>query len=478
MDVDYKIADANGNPLAAGNSVLVTVTGADAGEVGLSNYFSFSTNGTTDNTQTTFRVRLYDKNPASGTGGNFDVSITVSGPNGNSISRFHGIMLAPGAIITTAAKPPDHFTFTTSATDIYIGGTGGLETATITYQVLDAYGSPIAGTPTYLATFNINFFPNSTIGGGTAPTVTPTSDSTNSQGQLHASVASGTQAGVVELVAQIALPSGKIVSSNPVKITVHAGFPDQKHFTVIPYRYVFPPIISNSPSDYPRILVAVGDTFSNPVPEGTAIYFHSQAGIIQTGNQNPLQAYTDANGFATVNLITLNPLPYSSPFYDPIALSGRVGGFWVTAQTQSRGGVTISDSVLVILNKGPIVTTGMPLAITMPHNGNSAFYNITVKDVNGNPLCDGTTISAAFNLPAGITGLAFDVSGSFSVLTPAVIPDAAYARFPGANITDFTFSVVDGSTSEPATAFQVTLVLTINSPGLEKDVYTIPVTIQ
>ena len=64
--------------------------------------------------------------------------------------------------------------------------------------------------------------------------------------RLHASVASGTEAGVIELVAQIALNSGKIISSDPVKITVHSGFPDQAHFTIIPYGYVFPRVISNS----------------------------------------------------------------------------------------------------------------------------------------------------------------------------------------------------------------------------------------
>jgi hypothetical protein len=266
---------------------------------------------------------------------------------------------------------------------------------------------------------------------------------------------------------------------------VHAGFPDQKHFSIIPYRYVFPPIISNNPTDYPAILVAVGDTFSNPVPKGTAVYFHSQAVIIQTGNQDPLAAYTDANGMAVVRLITLNPLPYpiisggSGPqYYDPIALSGRPGGFWVAAQTQARAGKWIWDSCLVILNQGPIVTTGFPVAITVPHNGSSAFYNITVKDFNGNPLCDGTTISAVFTLPSGITGLAFDLSGSFSVLHPATIPYAAYARFPGNGITDFTFSVIDLSSTEPATAFQVGLAVTITSPGFETLTISIPVTIQ
>jgi hypothetical protein len=188
---------------------------------------------------------------------------------------------------------------------------------------------------------------------------------------------------------------------------------------------------------------------------------------------------------AVVNLITLNPLPYpiitggSGPaYFDPIALSGRPGGFWVTAQTQARAGKWISDSCLVILNQGPIVTTGFPAGITMPHFGSSSSFNITVKDFNGNPLCDGTTINAAFTLPAGITGLAFDVSGSFSVLHPATIPYAAYARYPGPGITNFTFSVLDLSSGEPATAFQVGLVVTIVSPGFETLIISIPVTIQ
>ena len=62
-DIDYRIADANGNPLAAGNAVTVAVSGADASEIGLSNTFSFSTNGTTDASQTIFRVRIGDNLP-------------------------------------------------------------------------------------------------------------------------------------------------------------------------------------------------------------------------------------------------------------------------------------------------------------------------------------------------------------------------------------------------------------------------------
>jgi hypothetical protein len=52
--------------------------------------------------------------------------------------------------------------------------------------------------------------------------------------------------------------------------------------------------------------VAVGDTFSNPVSIGTAVYFHSQANMIETGYDN-FKAYTDKDGLATVGLLTVNP---------------------------------------------------------------------------------------------------------------------------------------------------------------------------
>jgi hypothetical protein len=68
---------------------------------------------------------------------------------------------------------------------------------------------PVAASPKYGATFSINFFPNSSVGGGTAPHVIPSVDSTDSQGRLYASIVSGTQSGVIELVAQIVLANGK-----------------------------------------------------------------------------------------------------------------------------------------------------------------------------------------------------------------------------------------------------------------------------
>ena len=474
VDINYKIADVNGNPLAAGNSVLVTVSGADAGEIVLSNYYNFSTNGTTDINQTTFVVRIADRLPGTGTGGNFDVTITVNGPNGTAKPRtFHGYLQAPGSIIPPSAdvkKAAQIAYISTSASDIYISDVGALNNAVITYEVRDSLGAPVASSPRYGATFNLNFYPNSTIGGGSSPVVIPSADSTDTQGRLHASVVSGTESGVIQLVAQIVLTSGKIIISQPVKITVHSGFPDQNHFTIMASRFVFPGW-DYLLTPYPTFTVAIGDIFSNPVNKGTAVYFHSQAGIIETGYDN-FTAYTDANGLATVNFLTTNPRPSAPPYcdltYPPIG--GRIGGFWVYAQTQGRGGSTIIDSVLVVMNEAPIVVVQAPASITMNHGGSSALFTLEVTDANGNPLCDGTTITATFVIPAGTSGVAFDTYGGI----PVTIADASSARWPGWETTKFSFGITDNSTT---VVTSTTCKITISAPGLETLTIAIPVTL-
>jgi hypothetical protein len=475
LDLDYIVADENGNPLVKGNSIQVSVSGFAASGIALSNA-SNVTPGTTDLNSINYRVRIADAVANGGVNGNFDVTINVNGPSGSATRHFYGVLRAVGEISTVSPevkKAAQIAYIGSSASDISISGVGGLENAVITYEVRDSLGLPVAASPRYGATFSINFYPNSFVGGGTAPHVIPSADSTDSQGKLRASIVSGTQAGVVELVAQIVLASGKIINSQPVKITVHAGFPEQKHFTIMPSRYVFPSMDAYFEVPF---TVAVGDTFSNPVPVGTAVYFHSQAGIMQTGKDDFL-AYTDKKGLATVNLQTVNPRPNALPYFDSTIVDyvnggtvGRIGYEWVYAQTQARNGEEIRDSVFVIWNQAPIIITGMPDSISMSQHSTSANISMTVKDVNGNPLCDGTTITASFKYPEGITGISFDVSGSL----PALIPNAGYARFPGSGITDFTFRVNDNSIVNLA-GFTITMRVTVIAPSLDVKTVSVPI---
>ena len=198
-----------------------------------------------------------------------------------------------------------------TATDIFVDGVGALENSTISYQVTDSLGIPIDRQRRVGVTYAVQFFPNSSIAGGTPPSVIPSTDSTDDNGQLHTSVVSGTEAGVIQVVAHINVPGRPTLISQPVKITIHAGFPDQAHFTLMPNAYGVAGL-----NNFIGITAAVGDTFSNPVAIGTAIYFHSQAGVIQTGGADLQRIYKHERGskceFAVGESSTAFPAPHTN----------------------------------------------------------------------------------------------------------------------------------------------------------------------
>jgi hypothetical protein len=197
------------------------------------------------------------------------------------------------------------------------------------------------------------------------------------------------------------------------------------------------------------------------------VYFHTQAGLIETG-QSDFQAYTDKDGYATVNLWTVNPLPDALPYYDNNYLGGRPGGEWVWAQTQGRDGKKIIDSVFVVWNMGPIVIVQRPDSIVMNHFSYSSLYTLEVTDINGNPLCDGTTITATFVLPSGLSGVAFDTYGNI----PVLIPNVVRGVFAGPGSTQFKFGVTDNSSVQVGAT---TCKITIDSPLLGTVTVAIPV---
>ena len=136
------------------------------------------------------------------------------------------------------------------------------------------------------------------------------------------------------------------------------------------------------------------------------------------------------------------------------------------------------DSLLVVGGVGPITVTGIPDTV-VPINGAitnvSPSISITVKDGNGNPLPDGTTITASIVPPANPpSGFGIGTSGDISTSTSAAtISNAAYARFPGPLITDFTFQVVNQSApSTVAAGVTVTVNLTISAPDIGSAIYS------
>lgn len=467
----YKVQDPNGNPLTAGTIISVTASGSGAADLEVVGDNSVTLGDTDDPSWTTFFVTVRDK-VAGGASGPVTITIAVSSQNGNAKATILGTVKPGASVITVppSAREPAQIAIigNPTATDIFIAGVGAVENSVITYEVRDSLGTPIDTSKRVNATFNVSFFPNSFVQGGTAPRVIPSTGVSDNRGRFTANVTSGTQAGVVQLVARVQLPNGTVILSQPTRITVHAGFPDQNHFTLLPSNFAFAGLDFNNTTGF---TVVVGDTFSNPVPVNTAVYWHTQAGIIQTGSGSGA-SYTNSRGFAISELYTVNPRPLTLPFYDP---AFGLGYHWVYAQTQGRSGKWITDSVLVLVCGGPMSLTGLPATFTVPQSGASALIAFNIRDRNNNPLPTGTTVNASVSYDNTVTGIKFVVGGDFSEQFPTyTVPNAGFARFPGSGVTNYQVRVSDVSNGGGIIGMAVTLTITVNAPGIGVRSFSVP----
>ena len=201
----------------------------------------------------------------------------------------------------------------------------------------------------------------------------PESAVTDENGQAVTNISSGTIAGVVQVIAE-ATVDGRLIRSKPIALAIHGGFPDEEHFGVATQ-------VLNVARAWDiwgvenEITAFVGDQYSNPVREGTSVYFTSSAGIIGGSNT------TGSQGTASVTIISGPPQP-DHPEFGP-------GYVTVTGSTADINENEITDDVLVLFSgssnivfpggQGPLVT-GQP-------------FNFFVYDQNQNPLAAGTNIT-------------------------------------------------------------------------------------
>ncbi len=443
FDVDYRLADANLNPLAAGNNLSVSITGTAGSGVTRSGDIGFSTIDTRSSNFTSFRMRLSDATANGGVSGEFIVTISVSGPNGSTTRRFYGNLGAPQAITppSPTVKNPAQIAFIgVSASDVFVSGVGALENSVITYEVRDSLGNAIEATPRSYVSFALTFFPNTFVPGGTNPVLIPGSDSTDNSGRARVSMSSGTRAGVVQIVASTVVGSNTITSL-PVKITIHAGFPDQRHFTMAPDRYNFPGLDKAFVTQ--KITVQVADKYSNPVQAGTAVYFYSTHGTMSTGGGTP--GLTDANGFVSQTLFSANPYPQG---IDSLAI-GK-GYTYVYSQTLGDAGAQVIDSLEILWTGAPVITrTSGPTSFTIPQGGSEGPWTFTVVDRFGHPMSAGTSISVA----AG--------DGKVNGDADITLSDT---KSTGAGITDFTITVDDSDPADSDPPANVLLTIVVVHP--------------
>jgi hypothetical protein len=320
-----------------------------------------------------------------------------------------------------------------SEESINIRQTGGTVSTTFSFSVQDSAGRPMDENSITEVNFRILNGP----GGGEA--IVPLSVNTNDRGNVVTSMFSGDSAGVVRMEAYINRNDGARISSSPILVAIHGGFPSQENFFVAPanrnlegYGFVYP----GAPSGIYSITASVGDQFGNPVKVGTSVDFRTpKAGIINGS------AVTDDNGFASVSFYPNGSTPDSHP--------DGVGFFDVRAHTYDGDNSDITRDVTLLFTTRDAIITFDAASFDVPANG-SANIGFTVTDGNGYPMAAGTEITVTSVERIGISGDGDVTLGDY------------FSGGPGR--TQFTVSLTDLD-DEDSTPVDASLTVTVVTPS-------------
>ncbi|MCW8918262.1 MAG: hypothetical protein OQL08_05555 [Gammaproteobacteria bacterium] len=387
-----------------------------------------------------------------------DTIYATASIDGREVSATGSLTIQPavaGQVVFVSAEPAE----------IGIEGTGAVELSTLTFKVLDSSGAAIANE-------DVTFSLNTTVGGITLSTTTATS---NSAGEVLVVVASGTVSTVVRVTAT--LVSNTLISTQSESLVIYGGLSDQGKLSLS--ADVYNPEGWNFDGEVVNLTVYASDHFSNPVRDGTAVYFTAEGGQMagtctisngscsaewKSANRRPQDGrvtvtatmqgeenFSDDNGNgvlddgeiygdlpeawydynengvydAATNLVDAYGATYREEFrdfdsdglYD--AADGKYNGVLcnpaniVNVCGASRSVDARGDLVLVMSGSHAYFSYGAsPLSFAKATVGKT---NVTIMDVNGQTLPNGTTIS----IVAG-DDLVLNSSESYTVVNTSV----------------------------------------------------------
>jgi len=416
--LQYTVEDINGNPVISGGDITVSAIGGAAISVVIEGNISFKLPDTRDTAfGTMYHIRIRDTNTVVSERRSLSFSILHESEIIGNVSYS-----VSGSLLGTASPIPPTLSgirfVSTTTTTLSVKNSGGTETTLLIFEAVDSVGNTItrAGIP-------ISFALTGVPGTFSAETV-----QTNILGRVQVQFRSDTVAGVVQIRAMS--PDGSI-QSNPVGIIVNGGKPNKNNFTFFVTRPSQQSRKVNYPGAMPLVqkigeaIVQVGDRYGNPVPAGTPVYFGTNAGIIQG------TAFTDANGYATVDWFGGNPVPAGGVANVSVTTLGDNGEFTLTD--------TLTYSGQALISGGP--ADGFEIT-----SGFVQTFTYTVNDVNSNPLAQGATIQVS---ASGTAASTIVMSGDVNVTMPDTRDVAE---------TQFTFTVRDtSSSSRTPRALQLTI---------------------
>ena len=262
--------------------------------------------------------------------------------------------------------------------NISILGTGGVESSTVKFKVLDKNGNPVSNQS---VSFKLN-----TVVGGVA--ITPTIATTNNQGIVQTVVTTGTVATSLRVTATVENGATPVISSQSKQLIVSTGIPDQDSFSLSA-------AVVNAEGwdiDGTKVVVTarLADAFNNPVPDGTTVSFTTEGGSIEDACQT-------VKGACSVNWTSQLPRPEGAVLIDGTG-----------AMVRNPMSTLSYDAALGLYGNFYGQKYGGRATITATAIGEESF-----PDLNGNGRFDASELNE-FNSGVDVTGQAFDLNDAFN----------------------------------------------------------------
>lgn len=219
------------------------------------------------------------------------------GANDTITASVSGLASATGSLAISVPSAGSIQFVSATPTNITLKGTGGAlrqETSQVIFKVVDTGGNPLS------ASQSVSFTLSTSVGGITfangATTTTATSDPTT--GQAVVTVQAGTVATPVRVLART-VANGVTLSTQSDQLTITTGIPDQQRFSVSATQLNIEGLRRDGETS---ILTArLADHFGNPVPDGTAVNFISEAAAVLNATTG-LGSCTTTNGECAMTL--------------------------------------------------------------------------------------------------------------------------------------------------------------------------------
>jgi len=363
----------------------------------------------------------------------------TTGPAGQQVQDYNTILLVPTDTVA-------YIVLTSDYSSIQVKGTGGVEATQVTATCYDNNANRVS------KDFPVEFYIINGPGGGemlNGDTATPVIINTNSSGEAHVTLSSGTKSGTVSMRAKVE----NILSTSTI-VTICAGPP--KDISLSPYYCNIPGCGKDCVED--SICACVVDRYGNPVPDSTSVYFGTEEGMVHPSDKTK-------QGCAYSLYIS------GDPRNDCITL--------VWAETWGEDGI-ISDTCTIILSGDPTSVTFLDYPSTILADGISEGHVlIEVLDANDYFVVDSTPVqmhSVFGSVASGVTKDGCHTSLFQTYLISEVLAQDYSMKYPDRDDSVGVVSLLTAKCGVESTTVNVTF-LTGNtySEHCDISVVTVPV---